>query len=199
MNDDAKNLSAVAGSSGDTSLPLWMTGLLGVLLYAGCMYLDAHSGGYNPLVHAPYHSTNELNSVKPGGEDPAIVLGRMKYQQVCMPCHQENGLGVPNQFPPLAGSEWVLAPGSGRLIRMVQNGVTGPLKVKGVDWNLTMPPMGATMDDKELAAVLTFIRVSWGNNASKITPEQVKVVRGAMAGRTDPFTVDEILKISETD
>ncbi len=199
MNDDAKSLSAAGAPTGDTSLPMWLTGLLGVLMYAAAMFLDSHSGGFDPLVHAPYRSTNELSSVKPGGEDPAIALGRMKYQQVCLPCHQESGMGVPNQFPPLAGSEWVLAPGSGRIIRIAQNGVTGPIKIKGVDWSLTMPPMGASMDDKELAAVLTFIRSSWGNNASKVTPEQVKAVRGALGGRTDPFTSDELLKIPETD
>lgn len=201
MNKDVTNSfdsePRTPGSS--AQLPMWLTGLLGLLLYWGCNYVDNHGGGFNQLVHMPYQDTNELARVGAGKVDEVFVLGRAKYQQICMPCHQESGIGVPNQFPPLAGSEWVLTPGPGRLIRLTQAGLTGPIKVKGTDWNLTMPPMGATLTDKELAAVLTYIRTTWGNSASKVTEEQVKAVRGALGNRTDPFTADELQKVPEAE
>lgn len=186
-------------SAGEAHIPLWLTAVLGLLLYWGCYYVDEHGGKFDPLVHGPYKSTNELATLIPGGADPALALGRSKYQQICAPCHQESGLGVPNQFPPLAGSEWVNTPGASRLTRLVQTGVAGPIKVKGTDWNLVMPPMGATLSDEELAAVLTYIRSTWGNKAPKVTPAQVKTVRAALAGRTDPHTSDELLKVPDTE
>jgi mono/diheme cytochrome c family protein len=185
--------------SGAVYLPMWLTGILGLLLYWSCYYIDEHGGRFSEVVYSPYKSTNELATLVPGGGDPLAALGAMKYRQVCAPCHQESGMGVPNQFPPLGGSEWVNAPGAGRMIRIVQTGITGPLKVKGTDWNLTMPPMGATMTDEELAAVISYVRSAFGNKAPKATPAQVKAVRGALGGRTDPHTQEEILKVPEAE
>ena len=196
---DAKNFfrddaEPTARSVGAAYLPMWLTGLLALLLYWGCFYVDEHGGNFNQLVYFPYSSTNDLKM--PGaGADADFELGLAKYKQICAPCHQESGLGVPGQFPPLAGSEWVMVANAGRVIRIAQTGVTGPIKVKGTDWNLTMPPMGATLDDKELAAVLTYVRNAWGNAAPKVTADEVKKVRGELAGRTDPHTADEILKV----
>jgi mono/diheme cytochrome c family protein len=200
MNSDVTNtFDSEPKAQGGVHFPLWLTGLLGLLLYWGCYYVDDHGGAFNELVYAPYTTTNELAGLVAGGGDEDLKLGMVKYQQICMPCHQESGMGVPNQFPPLVASEWVLAPGPGRLIRITQTGVTGPLKVKGAEWNLTMPPMGATLNDKELAAVLYYIRNTWGNKASKVTPEQVKAVRGVIGNRTDPHTEAELLKVPETE
>ncbi len=185
-------------SGGQAYLPLWLTGLLGLLLYWGCNYIDKHGSGFNQYVYSPYGDTNQLGSFVIGGDED-YALGRAKYAQICMPCHQESGMGVPNQFPPLAGSEWVNAVGASRLIHLTQNGLSGPIKVKGTDWNLVMPPMGATLTDKELAAVLTYIRSTWGNKAPKVTPEQVKTVRAALGGNTDPQTVEILQKIPDTE
>jgi mono/diheme cytochrome c family protein len=201
MNKDVTNTfdaePRVSGGSG-AYLPLWLTGLLGLLLYWGCYYVDEHGNGFNQYVYAPYGDTNQLSSFTSGGDED-YALGRAKYSQICMPCHQESGLGVPNQFPPLAGSEWVNTPGPGRMIRITQTGLTGPIKIKGNDWNLTMPPMGATLTDKELAAVLYYVRNTWGNKAPKVTVEQVKTVRGVLGGRADPHTAEELQKTPETE
>jgi mono/diheme cytochrome c family protein len=62
-----------------------------------------------------------------------------------------------------------------------------------------MPPMGATLSDEEFAAVLTYIRSSWGNKAPKVTLDHVKTVRAALGGRTDPHTAEEALKIPDTE
>jgi mono/diheme cytochrome c family protein len=55
-----------------------------------------------------------------------------------------------------------------------------------------MPAMGASLTDEQLAAVLTYMRQSWGNKASEITPEQVKAVRGEVGNRSQPWTVQEL-------
>jgi mono/diheme cytochrome c family protein len=97
---------------------------------------------------------------------------------VCGGCHQGNGLGLPGQFPPLAGSEWVSG-GTERLIRVVQHGLVGAITVKGQGYNTPggMQPFGAAMSAGDLANVLTFIRNSWGNEGTMITKEMVEKVR----------------------
>jgi len=201
MNENAKNSlrenPEPTVRAGAVYLPMWIVGLLGFMLYWGCNYVDDHGGKYSELVFAPYVSTNELASLNLKSVDSDLELGRTTFKTVCAPCHQESGLGVPNQFPPLAGSDWVNAVGPNRLIRMVQTGITGPIKVKDNEWNLVMPPMGATMDDKQLAAVLYYIRNSWGNKGSKVTGDQVKKVRAELGGRTDPHTAEEVLKLPD--
>ncbi len=111
---------------------------------------------------------------------------------VCSTCHQPTGLGLPPAFPPLAGSEVVNGPAE-IPIAIVLHGLQGPLKVKGVDFNGAMAPWGA-FSDEEIAATLTYERSSWGNSASAVTATQVAVVRKATAGRTTPWTWEELQK-----
>lgn len=99
-----------------------------------------------------------------------------KVYQTCSACHQATGAGIPNAFPPLAGSEWVNGPVE-NLIRIQLRGLQGPIKVKGTEFNSVMPP-NATLTDKEIADVLTYIRSNFGNKAGAVTPEQVKALRG---------------------
>lgn len=201
MNKDVKNLfredAEPTVGSGGVYLPMWIVGLLGLLLYWGCNYVDARGGQYSEKVYAPYVSTKELASLNLKSVDTELEIGRANYKVVCMPCHQETGLGSAGLAPPLAGSEWVNTVGPNRLIRMVQTGVTGPIKVKDTEWNLVMPAMGATMDDRQLAAVLYYIRNSWGNKGSKVTADEVKKIRAELGGRTDAHTAEELLKLPD--
>ena len=123
--------------------------------------------------------------------DPAVMeLGKAQYV-LCTACHGADGNGLPNLGPPLAGSEWVLGPVQ-NLIRIQLRGLTGPITVKGVEYNPPAPmaPM-SYQTDEQLAAVLTYVRNSFGNKASPVTPEQVKALRGE-AGK--PFlTVDDLI------
>jgi mono/diheme cytochrome c family protein len=180
---------------GAVYLPMWIVGLLAVLIYWGCSYVDARGGDYNELVYEPFRSTNELASVLPKDETIILIqLGKQVYGQFCLNCHQDNGLGSPSLYPPLVGSEWVLG-SPNRLIPIPETGLSGPIKVNGVDWNLSMPMVAGQglMSDEKLAAVLTYIRRSWGNNAPAVTPEQVKKVRAQLAGRGEPHTAEELL------
>jgi mono/diheme cytochrome c family protein len=115
-------------------------------------------------------------------------------------CHQPTGKGIPNQFPPLAESDWVAQAGPGRLIRLVLDGVQGPIKVNGVDWNNAMPPWKELLKDEDIAAVLTYVRQNkaWGNSAGPVTPEQVKAVREKEAARSTAWSGDELMAIPDT-
>ena len=119
--------------------------------------------------------------------------GAELYMTRCMSCHQQNGRGVPGVFPPLAGAEWVTGD-KGRLIRIVLGGLMGEVNVEGEVYSGAMPPWGSFLDDKQTADLLTYIRTSWGNQASAVTPEEVTKVRAAVKERREPWTAAELLQ-----
>ena len=117
-----------AGSSG---VPIWLILLLGLLLFWGMTYVDGHGGWFNPEVFAPFHSYAEVSRSQPyNPEAAARALGEATFNRSCALCHQTTGLGKEGQFPPLAGSDWLLAPGPGRIGRIVLNGLSGPIRVE---------------------------------------------------------------------
>ena len=108
----------------------------------------------------------------------------------CAVCHQATGLGMPNTFPPLAGSEYVNGAPT-KHIAIVLHGLTGPVTVKGQAFNSTMAPLG-TMSDDDIAAAINYERSSWGNNGVHVTAAQVADVRKKTASRTTPWTVQDL-------
>jgi len=181
------------------AVPVWLFVLLIVLVYWGMLHLDHYAGGFNQFVYGPYESYNELAQLQPkSGPEMLIARGAAVYQVNCSPCHQPTGMGNPGQAPPLAGSEWVLGTPN-RPIRIANNGLTGPITIKGQAWNATMLPMGAAFSDEDLAAVLSFIRNSFGNSAPPVTPAQVKAAREQIGSRprdgSASWTSDELLKV----
>ena len=186
---------------GSVYLPMWLIGLLGLLIYWGCNYVDARGGGYNELVYEPYLSTNQLVSFLPTDETAAVLKqGAIVYGNVCAACHQPNGGGNPAQAPPLAGSEWVLAPGVNRLLRVPMAGLSGPIKAAGKEFNGSMPALAAQglMTDEQVAAVVSFVRNSWGNKAPLVTVEEVKKIRAdILKSHPDPYTVEELQNLPE--
>jgi len=177
--------------AGGTAVPVWMIVLLFLLLYWGMVYFDQHSGWFSPEVYAPYRSTAELVMYQPPAGGPDLNRGKAVYENVCGLCHGNDGMGKPGQAPPFARSEWALG-NPNRMIRIPLAGLAGPIQVNGQEWNLAMPAMGAALPDDDLAAVLTYIRQSWGNKASAVTPEQVKAVRAEVGNRTQPWTATEL-------
>ena len=117
----------------------------------------------------------------------------------CITCHQEDGGGldaaVADGFPPLAGSRWVTQ-SEDRLIKITLKGLMGPITVKGKKYPglVPMTPLGAMMNDQEVADVLTYVRNSFGNKAEPVTPEKVKAVREATKSKAGFYTPEEILK-----
>jgi mono/diheme cytochrome c family protein len=173
------------------AVPVWLFVFLLVLLYWGMFYFDQRSGWGNAYVYAPYRSVEHVQLYQPptGGAD--LGRGKAVYENVCALCHNVDGSGKPGQAPPLSGSEWVTG-NPNRVIRIPLSGLTGPITVKGQEWNLAMPAMGAALSDEDLAAVLTYMRKSWGNSGSEITAEQVKKVRSEVGNRSQPWTAAEL-------
>lgn len=118
--------------------------------------------------------------------------GEALYLSRCMSCHQVDGNGIAGVFPPVNGTEWVTGD-KGRLIRIVLGGVMGPMKVGNVTYGGAMPPWQGFLDDEEVAALLTYMRSAWDNDASAVTAEEVRLVRTATADRTAPWAAEELM------
>ncbi|MGI8965858.1 MAG: c-type cytochrome [Limisphaerales bacterium] len=188
--------------AGVIAVPVLLFALLAILFYSGQLYVDKNGGEFSAKVYAPYESEAQLEKVHPNtGPGALAAKGKMLYSNYCQVCHQANGLGTPGQFPPLAGSEWVLAAGPNRIIRIVLRGLQGPIKIKGQDFvsSAAMPLWRDLLKDEDIAAVLTYIRSDWGNKAKAVKPEQVKAVRDATKDQSDPMTADELSKISDSE
>ena len=112
-------------------------------------------------------------------QDP-MVLGKEVFGS-CIQCHQENGMGVAGTTPPLAASEYVLGD-KRRLAAIILNGLKGEFTVKGQPYNSQMPAWNVR-DDEELAAVMTYVRNSWGNQADHVSKEFVAAVRKEIDGK----------------
>ena len=107
----------------------------------------------------------------------ANEAGKKVYDQYCLVCHQTDGNGVPNAFPPLAGTEYVNGD-TDRLIGIVLNGLTGEIEVNGETYNGVMVAHNF-LSDQEVADVISFVRSSFGNDAAAVTADQVAAVRAA--------------------
>ena len=124
--------------------------------------------------------------------DPEIhQRGEAVYNKTCIACHGVDGKGVPQAFPPIDGSDWLT--GDPELpIKIVLHGLMGPIKVGEEEFNSVMAPLGATLNDQEIADVLTYVRQRWSNDAAPIDSAQVKKVRAATAGQQLPWTAKEL-------
>ena len=126
-------------------------------------------------------------------EQVLFATGKQLYGLTCGACHQAHGFGMAGMAPPLADSEWVAASDE-RLVRIVLQGIGGPITVLGQKYNMDMPGHGTFTDD-QVAAVLTYIRREWDHIYDPITPKRVAEIRKATAGREAAWTADALLKI----
>ncbi len=98
-----------------------------------------------------------------------IASGEKTYAATCIACHQATGLGLPNLFPPLAGSDYLKD--KVKTIQTITRGLTGEVVVSGAKYNSVMPPV--KLSDGEVANVLTYVYNCWGNDGSEFTAEEV--------------------------
>lgn len=103
------------------------------------------------------------------------IDGATVYAGNCAACHQGNGQGLPSAFPPLDGSEWVV--GDDNLVaQILLHGMSGEIAVAGVTYNGVMPSF-AQLSDAELAAVATYIRGHWSNQAAAVSAADIAAQR----------------------
>lgn len=114
--------------------------------------------------------------------DPAVMERGKATFAICSACHGLEGEGmyhINKTGPPLAGSEWVTGPVA-NLIAIQFRGLSGPIEVNGEKYTPVAPMAPLPLDNESIAAVLTYIRNSFGNEASPVTPEQVEAMRGEL-------------------
>ena len=122
--------------------------------------------------------------------------GAELYLQYCAACHQTEGRGVPDMFPPLVGTEWVSGD-KGRLIRVVLHGMQGPVVVDGKQYDEVMPAHGF-LDDNDIAALLTYVRDRFGDGAEPVHDSEVVLVR-ASETRDKPWQASELEEMYRMD
>lgn len=140
----------------------------------------------------------EIETNLTGTDRDLFLKGREIYAMdgYCGTCHQPDGKGLSaSGFPPLAGTRWVNG-NEERLIKLVLHGLAGPIEVLGEDYpgNVPMTPFGGMLSDEELAAVLTYVRNAFGNEASPITSEKVGEVRAATQDKNGFYSPTELLE-----
>jgi len=183
-------------------LSLWLIGLYALAVFFGGFYIGRYSGSFAG------------DSLDPGGA-PAVVRksaagasmegqvaelspalrGKKVFLANCATCHQPSGTGVAGQYPPLAGSEYVLG-GTRRLGMIVLKGLQGPLTVKGAHYgSAVMQPWEKTLTDAKVADVLTYVRSDWGNNAPPVAAEGIAALRKELAGRGASFTEADLQSV----
>ena len=178
---------------------------LAVLMEAGKHPLDewmvpayetalAHLNGRERVVKKEEPVLTDLK----GAERDLFIKGKAIYARdgYCNTCHQGNGKGLESSgFPPLAGTSWVTG-NEERLIKLVLKGLYGPIDVLGKKYpgQVPMTPFAGMLNDNEVAAVLTYVRNSFGNKASAISAEKVTATRASVQDKTGFYTPDELLK-----
>ncbi len=145
-----------------------------------------------PEIKATPLNPSEINPDKNTKQIPSTLKQKQLYQANCMACHQQNGEGNLT-FPPLAKSEWVSGD-KDTLIKIILQGLTGPIKVRGKLYDGIPMPNNARLSNEDIANILTFIRTNptWANNASKITPEEVAKVRKKITTPNAPLDATKL-------
>jgi mono/diheme cytochrome c family protein len=208
MNSEEKKRGALSHPSSEPvdaipqtdngPIPRWLFAVIGVAIFWSGAYLFSYSGGFAADVFDYQPKYGAQATAAAGPPDPK-VLGKKLFSANCVTCHQANGQGQPGQFPPLAGSEFVLGDASNRLIAIVLKGLQGPVQVKGQAFNNAMQPWEGQYTDQQLAAILSYVRSDWGNNAPEIPPEAVKAMRDELKNRKDQWTLAELMQIPPKD
>ena len=184
-------------------LSIWLIVVYGVAIFWGGAYLGRFAGYFSGDSLDPEYGPPMIRKPaagQPGGGGTQAELspaerGKKIFAANCATCHQMTGQGVPGQYPPLAGSEFVNG-GTRRLAMIVLKGLQGPVKVKGQQFGTAvMQPWETTLNDQKIADVLTFIRQEWGNTGGPVAPEGVSALRKELAGRKQSLSEADLLAV----
>ena len=190
----------------DVGLASWSQAEIADFLKTG---RNAHTAAFGSMAEVVEHSGQHFNdadasaiaayliglparpghaATSPKGEDATTTKlydsadhspGALGYVAQCAPCHHMNGRGTPRLFPALAGNAVVVTDDPSSLIQIALAG--GAMARTPADKTRPSMPELARLDDRAVADILTFIRTSWGNKASPVSPGNVAAMRGAIA------------------
>jgi cytochrome c553 len=187
-------------SNKDSGLGDWSLEDIEEYLHKG---ISARGAVYGPMSEVVYNSlqymTDEdiraisvyLKSIaqrnRPAAEATAVSTeengllmryGGKVYSDQCAVCHGAKGIGEPTRYPSLAGNQSIEMESAVNPIRMVLNGGLPP-GTPGNPMPYGMPPFAQSLSNDDIAAVVTYIRASWGNHGNAILPGQVNELRSA--------------------
>lgn len=127
--------------------------------------------------YAAHPPAVDMERLKKARAAAVMEKGRGVYLSKCAICHGNDGMGDKVTYPPLAGSEWLKEKPDAEIVKIILQGLTGPITVNGKEWNSTMLPPGVT-NSRDLANLLTFLRRQFGGvEKAAYTPEQVEAIR----------------------
>ncbi len=157
-------------------------GAIGMMVVDGPENKRIYSGKEVDEVYLAEYAPPATDSIKAAagveGKEARIARGKATYLGSCTACHQQNGSGVPNVFPPLAKSDWLMAD-KDRSIKAVLSGLQGEIQVNGVKYTGVMPPLNH-LTDHEIADVLTYVRNSFGNSGDEVQDADVARIRASI-------------------
>jgi mono/diheme cytochrome c family protein len=119
-----------------------------------------------------------VSSVPPPESSLLLAFGQTVYETRCATCHGKDGRGMPPAYPPLAGNPSIQMQSAVNPIRMVLNGGFPP-GTAGNPRPYGMPPFAQSLSDDEVAAVVTYIRVAWGNQGTPVSARDANELRTA--------------------
>ena len=172
---------------------LWVA--VASLLFWSGWYIGRRGGSFDTQTHVEYAQSGLTagaagDTVASAPVDP-IAEGKRIFGTNCAACHQTTGLGVTGAFPPLVGSEWVAGPEQ-TIVRILLNGLGGPVRVKGAVYNGAMPAWKEALSDDDIAHVLSYIRQWSPNAAAPVAATTVAAIRKEEAGRTAAWSEGEL-------
>ncbi|MDX1403146.1 MAG: cytochrome D1 domain-containing protein [Woeseiaceae bacterium] len=145
-------------------------------LFLAALVLQACGPAAEPP--APSDTAVHEAEVAAGAMGDVMARGETVYLQNCAACHQPNGQGLAGAFPPLANSDYLQGDRK-QVMRAALFGLSGPITVNGVEYNGVMPSMGY-LSDEDLAAALTYVFASWGNNEAAVSVAEVAALRAEL-------------------
>lgn len=152
-------------------------GALGMMKVSGDERKDVYSGKEVDSVYLSDKAAGALPAAGAQGPADRLAAGKQLFMGTCSVCHQPEGQGIENVFPPLAKSDFLMAD-KDRAIGIALNGLTGPVTVNGKIFNSVMPPMSQLNDD-EIANIFTYVRSSFGNTGDAVSAADVARVRAS--------------------
>ena len=175
--------------------PLIFVFMFGCLIFVCSIQLAHSTNGFQ--IHPPQEIVELSDEEKETQRlERKYDSGKKIFALRCASCHQTNGLGIPNQYPPLADSEWVSA-NPALITKIILKGLKGEITVKGEKYGTSAAVNMAAVpiDDREIANVVTYVRQAWGNDSSELTEVEVSRIKIESVNQIEQWVGEDLQSI----